>query len=263
VASEGLCQGLVALVTGAGSGIGRAVSCLIAKEQAEAIALVDVNEAGARHTEALLAPDWGGKALVLQADVARSTEVDDMINHVVDEFGRLDCAVNNAGVRGDRVEIADCSDDEWQTVMDTNLNGIFYCLRAEIRAMKAGAGGSIVNISSSVFSKPVPGLAPYCSSKFGVVGLTRVAAGESTPHNIRVNAVLPGATVTPLQQGYRIQNPALAPRTEHMPMKRFGEPGEVAEAVVWLLSSRASYVHGETLMVDGGTSAFTLPAGQE
>jgi NAD(P)-dependent dehydrogenase (short-subunit alcohol dehydrogenase family) len=255
-----LATGKVALVTGAGSGIGRAIAMLLAEEGARSIAVLDVNESAAVETASLLG-DWNCETLVIEADVANSHDVNSAVDRIMSEFGSLDLAINNAGIRGDPVQIADCPDALWQSVIDTNLSGMFYCLRAEIRAMRDHRGGSIVNISSGVVADPVPSLGPYTASKFGVAGLTRAVAGECTPHNIRVNAVLPGSTDTPLQREYVAMNPAAARAANRLPMRRFGQPREIAEAVVWLCSDHSSFIHGATLLADGGSHAFAIPTG--
>jgi len=249
---------MTSLVTGAGSGIGRAIAQALAAEDAEAIALLDVNYQAAEETASLLA---GGpsRTLVIAADVGRPGDVNDAVDQLVREFGRLDCAVNNAGIRGDKTDVADYTDEQWHSVLNVNLNGMFYCLRAEVRAMRTAGHGTIVNVSSGVVEDPVPGLSAYTASKFGVIGLTRAVAGECSRYGIRVNAVLPGSTITPLQQDYLLRNPEAARSAEEMPLGRFGQPSEVAEAALWFCSERSSFVHGATLLVDGGSHAYALP----
>ncbi len=258
VSTAALASGMTSLVTGAGSGIGRAVALAFAAEGAEAIGLLDVDRDRAMETARLL-KDWSGRTLVIAADVGRAGDADAAVERVVEEFGRLDCAVNNAGIRGDRTDVADYTDEQWHSVLNVNLSGTFFCLRAEVRAMRSAGHGAIVNVSSGVVMDPAPGLSAYTASKFGVVGLTCAVAGECTPYGIRINAVLPGSTSTPLQQDYLRRNPEAARSAESMPMGRFGEPAEVAEAVLWLCSPRASFVHGARLLVDGGSHGFALP----
>ena len=164
-------------------------------------------------------------------------------------------AVNCAGVRGPMAPVGDLAADEWRTVMAVNLDGVFWCMQAEINAMLAG-GGVIVNIASGAVTEPHPGLSAYGASKAAVVHLTRTAAVEYAGSNIRINAVLPGRTRTPMLEDYYRRNPGAASRAlESAPMKRLGEPSELAETIVWLCSDRASYVAGVALLVDGASHA--------
>ena len=253
---QGLVEGLVALVTGAGSGIGRATALLCGAEGARAVVVSDVDEESAAQTAKLLSND-GHEAVAVRTDVSDARDVEELVSSTVERYGRLDCAVNNAGVRGKLSPLADYSDEEWRRVLGVNLDGVFFCLRAEIRAMRAGGGGAIVNISSGTTADPKPELGAYVASKFAVLGLTRVAAGETAMENIRVNAVLPGSTRTTMMEQYLALAPTLeAEVTAGMPQGRLGRPEELAEAIVWLCSPRSSFVDGVTLLVDGGVHSF-------
>jgi NAD(P)-dependent dehydrogenase (short-subunit alcohol dehydrogenase family) len=253
---DGLVEGKVVLVTGAGSGIGRATALLCGNEGAAVVVVSDVDEVGAVETAQLL-EKGGREAMAVRTDVARVDEVDALIDTVVERYGRLDCAVNNAGVRGRAARLGDCTVDEWRRVVSVNLDGVFYCLRAELRAMRANGGGAIVNISSGTTADPKPELGPYVASKFGVLGLTRVAAGEYAIDNIRVNAVLPGSTRTPMLEEYLSLDPSVEAQViAGMPQQRLGRPDELAEAIVWLCSPRSSFVNAVTLLVDGGLHSF-------
>ncbi|HLM72370.1 MAG TPA: glucose 1-dehydrogenase [Polyangiaceae bacterium] len=247
------CVGKVALVTGAGSGIGRATAILLAKEGAK-VAAADINEEGARVTVRAIEAD-GGAAIAIKVDVSRAEEVDRMVSAVMEAFGRLDCAHNNAGIIGDLAPAADCTEENWDRVLNTNLKGIWLCMRAEIRQMlRQGGGGSIVNTSSiwGLVGTPM-GVPAYVASKHGVAGLTKAAAAEYIQSGIRINAVCPGAIRTPFTDAVfaaRPETEAFAIAAE--PIGRLGLPEEVAAAVVWLCSDAASFVVGSLFSVDGG-----------
>lgn len=244
--------GRVALVTGAGGGIGRATARAFAARGAQ-VAALDIDAAAAATTvdEVKAA---GGTAEVFPVDVSDATAVDDAVHAVVDRFGRLDYAHNNAGVEGEVTRLADVTQADWDRVIRINLTGVWLCLRAEIKAM-AGRGGAIVNTASAsgLVARP-GGLSTYVASKHGVVGLTKAAAVDYAADGIRVNAVLPGPIATPftadLPQEIKDQLTSLTP------IRRFAQAEEVAEAVVWLCSDAASYMVGAALAVDGGVVAY-------
>jgi NAD(P)-dependent dehydrogenase (short-subunit alcohol dehydrogenase family) len=255
---EGLVENKVVLVTGAGSGIGRATARLAGEEGAAVVVVSDVDESKAMETVRSM-QEAGYEALAVGTDVSDVDQVNSLIDTIVERYGRLDCAVNNAGVRGRAIRLGDLDDDEWRRVQSVNLDGVFYCLRAELRAMAHAGGGAIVNISSGSTADPKPELGAYVASKFGVLGLTRVAAGEYAMDNVRVNAVLPGSTRTPMLEEYLSLDPtAEAKAIESMPQQRLGTPDELAEAIVWLCSPRSSFVNAVTLLVDGGLHSFSL-----
>ena len=236
-------QGKVALVTGAASGIGRAVAQAFVRERAHVIA-ADINIC-----------DVDG-AVPARCDVTKPGEAEALVARAIDEFGRLDCAVNNAGIEGARGPVAEYDDAEWMRVMNVNLCGVFFCMKHELRAMRQQGAGAIVNVAS-IFSLRGATEAPaYVASKHGVLGLTRAAALEMAPQGIRVNAVCPGYTQTPMVMDRGMQarrDPAAMARiVAREPMERLGSPREIAEAILWLCSDAASFVTGEALAVDGG-----------
>ena len=251
----GLALDKVALVTGAGSGIGRATAVLFAAEGARMVVVADIDGSSASETARLIETS-GGAAEAVRLDVSEPTAARGVVDRLVEAHGSLDAAANCAGVRGPLAPIGELAADEWRTVMAVNLDGVFLCMQAEVGAMLAGGGGAIVNVASGAVTEPHPGLSAYGASKSGVVHLTRTAAVEYAGSNIRINAVLPGRTRTPMLEDYYRRNPGVEARAlQSAPMKRLGEPSELAETIVWLCSDRASYVAGAALLVDGASHA--------
>jgi NAD(P)-dependent dehydrogenase (short-subunit alcohol dehydrogenase family) len=240
----------VILVTGAASGIGRATALALARAGARLV-LGDVAAAGediAREARAL-----GTDAEFLRTDVTRQVDVDALVARAIARHGRLDCAVNNAGIEGVLRETADYPEETFERVIDVNLIGVWRCLRAEIPAMLRGGGGAIVNTASVAGLVGAGAFSAYVASKHGVVGLTRSAAIEYAKAGVRVNAVCPGVIDTPMLDRLETERPALREALLAMkPMGRLGRPDEVAAAVVWLCSEAASFVTGHALAVDGG-----------
>jgi NAD(P)-dependent dehydrogenase (short-subunit alcohol dehydrogenase family) len=250
----GRVDGKSALVTGGGSGIGRATALAFAREGAKVV-VADLNADGGRETVDLIERD-GGQAVFVRADVARAAEVEAMVRAAVEAYGRLDCAFNNAGIGSTGVPLQDETEEEWDLLLSINLKGVWLCLKYEIAQMLTQGGGAIVNTASVAGLTGLRGSASYVAAKHGVVGLTRTAALELAQRNVRVNAVCPGLIRTPLV-GRAI---ARMPGREAMllasePVGRYGEPSEIAEAVVWLCSDAASFVTGHPLAVDGGWMA--------
>lgn len=239
----------IAFISGAASGIGEACARLFVEEGATVI-LADMNaERGS-----LLAGELGHKASFITCDVTNETQVSDTLDKIVEQHGRLDCAVNSAGVTGDPAPLDAMSLDDWQRVLSINLDGVFICLKHQLRRMQRHGGGAIVNIASGAGVIPVPNMASYCASKHGVLGLTKTAAKENVNNGIRVNAVLPGSIKTPMLD----KTLALGAEVEKMilnsvPCGRFGEATEVAQSVAWLCSDRASYISGDAMSVDYAT----------
>lgn len=251
----GLVEDKVALVTGAGMGIGRAAALAFAREGARVV-VADRDEAAGEETAAAVRKD-GGEASFVPTDVAEEDQVEAAVAHCVRVFGRLDCAHNNAGITGAAGLLHQIDRAGWDRTIAVNLTSIFLCMKHEIgRMLEQGGGGAIVNTSSGAGLIAVPGLSPYCATKHGILGLTKTAAVENARSGIRVNAVLPGSTDTPMLQKIMAGNPEIEKmiRTS-APSGRFGTPEEIAEAVVWLCSDRASYVSGESMLVDAAAVA--------
>jgi NAD(P)-dependent dehydrogenase (short-subunit alcohol dehydrogenase family) len=243
--------GKVALVTGAASGIGAASALAFAAAGAR-VAACDRDLAGAEATAKLIA-EAGGEAIACSVDVTDADQTQAMVERVVEAFGRLDCAHNNAGITGATAPLDRYAVSEWDKVVAVNLTGVFLCLRAEVPAMKAGGGGAVVNTASFSGLVAVPRIPAYVASKHGVVGLTKAAAVEFGRTGVRVNAVCPGSTRTPMVDGFtggdaRIEEAMAAVS----PMNRLAEPEEIARTVVWLCSDEAAFVNGHSLAVDGG-----------
>jgi 2-dehydro-3-deoxy-L-rhamnonate dehydrogenase (NAD+) len=239
-------SGKVGLVTGAGAGIGEACAHRLARAGVR-LAVVDIDRDRAER----VARELPGDAIAMTADVAEPGQVEQMVADVVAHFGRLDIAVNNAGVGGERAPTAEQSDAGWRDVLRVNLDGVFYCTRAEIKAMRTNGGGSIVNIASVLGSVAFAGSVGYVAAKHGVVGLTQTAALDHAPDHIRVNAVAPGFIATPLLKANMDSDEQALVGSLH-PLNRLGNPEEVAEVVAWLASDAASFVTGATYSVDGG-----------
>ncbi len=250
---SGLLEGKCALVTGAASGIGRASALAFAREGSR-VMLADVDEGeGERAAEAIR--EAGGEARFARADVTREDEVEAMVRETVDAFGGLDSALNNAGMTGAAAPLHGLELEEFERVIALNLVGVFLCMKHEIPAMRDG-GGAIVNMASGASLVPTPGLAPYCASKHGVLGLTKTAALENARTGIRVNAICPGSTDTPMLQAAMAADPQVRKMIlSGQPGGRLGTAEEIAEAAVWLCSDRASFVTGHSMLVDGGAVA--------
>jgi len=246
--------GRVALVTGAGSGIGRAAALAFAREGARVV-VSDRDREGGEET-ARLVDRAGGRALAVPADVTAAAEVEALVGRALDAFGRLDCAFNNAGVEGRGVPAHEHTEQDWDRVLAANLRGAWLYLRAEVAAMLPRGGGAIVNAASVLGLVAAPNAAAYCAAKHAVVGLTRAAALDYARSGIRVNAVCPGYIRTPMIDRVVARDPeAEGKMLMAEPIGRLGTPGEVAEAVVWLCSDAASFVTGHALAVDGGLVA--------
>jgi NAD(P)-dependent dehydrogenase (short-subunit alcohol dehydrogenase family) len=248
---RGLVQKRVVLVTGAGSGIGRACALAFAKDGATVV-VVDQDEMHGIQT-ARMVETVGGSAHFIRCDISEANEVQHMIESVLGRFGRLDVAVNNAGIEGVKSSTVDCTLRDWDRVMAVNLRGTWLCMKYEISAMLKQGVGAIVNCSSIAGMVGYADSPAYSASKHGVVGLTQSAALECARSHIRINAVCPGVIQTPMidryVQGDERVRKGLADRE---PMGRLGNPSEVADAVHWLASDRASFVTGVALPVDGG-----------
>ena len=244
----------VALVTGGSSGIGRATSLAFARQGAR-VAIADREPTGAAETARMI-EDIGGSATVFEIDVTKAAEVASLVERVVQTYGRLDCAFNNAGIGGKVAKTADYPEEEWDRIIDVNLKGVWLCMKYEIPVMEKQGSGAIVNTASIYGLAGAAGYIAYNAAKHGVVGITRTAALEYATAGIRINAVCPGYIRTPMTQPGIDANPEFERKmVSQTPMGRMGMPEEIAEAVVWLCSDAASFVTGHTMTPDGGYMA--------
>ena len=246
-------QDKVVMITGAGSGIGRAAALMYAKEGAQVV-VSDINPKGGEETVKMIT-EAGGKASFIAANVAKLEEVEQLIKQIAEQFGRLDIAVNNAGI-GDfnQKKTAEHPVDSWDRVIAVNQTGVFYCMKEELKQMMQQKSGSIVNISSIAGLRGLPNNLAYVASKHAVVGMTKTAAMEYAKHGIRINAVCPVFTLTNLFKPEYFGDKAEKLR-EGIPMKRYGTADEIAEAIIWLSTDKASFVTGHIMSVDGGKTA--------
>lgn len=247
-------DGKVALVTGGGSGIGRATCLAMARENAKVV-VADIVVEGGQETVRLI-KDAGGEATFIRADVSQAPEVEALVKQTVETYGRLDCAFNNAGIEGPVCSTVEYTEEDFDRVVAIDLTGVWLCMKYEIPAMLQNGGGAIVNTASVAGLVGFQGLSAYVASKHGVNGLTKTAALEYAKAGIRVNAVCPGVIETPMVKRAFEKSPGMeegVPTIE--PVGRLGQPEEVAEAVVWLCSDAASFVTGLPMAVDGGLVA--------
>ena len=248
-------QDKVAIVTGAGSGIGRAAARLFAREGAKVV-VADWSEEGGKETVAIIEED-GGQAALCRVDVSNEAMVKAMVDFAISKYGRLDYAHNNAGIdQIGRDPIHKVEESVWDKVVDINLKGVYFCMKHELAHMLVQGSGAIVNTSSGAGINGVPGMTAYCAAKHGVVGLTRSAALDHAREGVRINAVCPGLVDSALLEETFEQSPEL--RDVYcglQPMGRMGLPKEVGDAVLWLCSESASLMNGAVVTVDGGYSA--------
>ncbi len=251
----------VAIVTGGSGGIGRATALSFAREGAR-VAIADVFVVGGEETARLIR-EKGGEATFFKADVSNPREAEALINRVVETYGRLDFAHNNAGIDGAQASTAEYPVDTWDRVIAINLTGVWLCMKYEIPQMLKVGKGAIVNTASVGGLMALTKISAYIAAKFGVIGITKTAALEYAIQNIRVNAICPGWTDTPMtvreaqQAGIGLEE-FKQMAASFVPVKRMGTPEEMAEAVVWLCSDAASYVTGHALIVDGAITAGWL-----
>lgn len=248
-----LLEGKTALVTGAGSGIGRATATVLAREGA-AVLVADINEAAGRETVRLI----GNEAHFVRADITDPAAADALVAEAVRLWGRLDAACNNAAIEGKLGRLVDQSDEDFTRIFDVNVRGCFNCLRAELRQMLEQGHGAIVNMASGAGQIGVPMMGLYAGTKHAVVGLTKTAALEVARTGIRVNAMLPGMVDTPMTRE-RLY-PGQAEILNFAPAGRPARPEEIADGVAWMLSDRSAYMMGSSIVVDGGVIAGSPPA---
>ena len=238
----------VAIITGAAGAIGRATAIRFAKEGAQ-IVVADIGEEAGEETANIIKEN-GGEAIFVQTDVTNPDHVENMVNLAVEQYGKLDILFNNAGVTIEEQKIPDVTLEEWQKVLDINITGVFLGMKYAIPRMKSGS--AIVNTASVAGIKGQKLLSAYTASKSGVIALTKAASTEFGRQNIRVNAVAPGVIDTDMIEDWR-NSPKWPVLSKANALKRIGKPEEIANAVLFLASNEASFITGETLIVDGGT----------
>jgi len=246
-------EGKVALVTGGSTGIGQSTALTFAREGSKVVVVNSRNVERGQETVSLI-KNAGGEAIHIKADISKAGEVEAIVNKTIETYGRMDFAFNNAGV-GDKLALtADLTEEEWDHTINVNLKGVWLCMKYEIKQMLKQGAGAIVNMSSIIGLVGLKGSPAYTASKGGVIQLTRTAALEYAQSGIRVNAVCPSFVATPLNKSLLANTPELEKtiKTVLHPVGRLGEPEEIAEAVVWLCSDRASFITGHAMAVDGG-----------
>ena len=251
----GILDGKVAVITGSGSGIGRASAQKFAEEGAKVV-VADVNMEGGEQTVELI-KQAGGESTFVKCDVSKAAEAEALIKAAVDTYGRLDCAFNNAGIEGDSATTINCTEENFDRNYEINLKGVWLCMKYEILQFLAqGDGGAIVSTASVAGLVGVKGAPAYVAAKHGVVGLTKTAALEFATKNIRVNAVCPGVIETPMVKRLTGgSDKGMARVAKWQPVSRLGQPSEIADAACWLCSEEASFVTGHAMPVDGGIMA--------
>lgn len=247
-------QNKVALVTGGASGIGQVTAYALAQAGAKVV-VADVNAAAGEATAQIIR-DKGGHALFIQTDVGNAAAVQSLIHTIIHTYRRLDCAFNNAGIEGLPTRTADAHEDDFDQIMRVNVKGVWLCMKYEIQQMVEQGGGAIVNTASVAGLVGAHSLPIYAASKHAVVGLTKSAAVEYARKGVRINAVCPTVIRTPMvERGLAALPQFMDVVKQSIPMRRIGEPEEVAAAVLWLCSDAAKFVTGATLTVDGGFTA--------
>jgi NAD(P)-dependent dehydrogenase (short-subunit alcohol dehydrogenase family) len=244
--------GKVVLVTGAASGIGRAIALAFG---GACVVVADVSIDGGHATAAMIVEN-GGKALFVQSNVTRAGDVEALVDKTINYYGRLDFAINNAAVEEERQPLADADDEQFDRIMNVNVKGVWLCMKYQLRQMLKQGGGAIVNMAGVAGLVGLPNHAIYAGSKHAVVGMSKSAAAEYAREGIRVNVLCPGAVKTPMLARLVERDAGSEKRLKAShPMGRFAEAAEIAQAALWLCSEGASYVNGHEMVVDGGYTA--------
>lgn len=245
-------KGKTAIITGGGSGFGQETAIKLAQQGAN-IAIVDISAENGQKTIELLENE-GAEAIFVRADVSNSEDVKNYVAETIKAFGQIDMFFNNAGISGSGVRTLECSEDEFDSIVNVNLKGAFYGLKYVGQEMLKTGGGSIVNTASLGGVVGMPTLGVYSATKHAIIGLTKTIAGEYGRENIRINAIAPGTNETPMVKAFPAE--AIEAMAADVPMGRLGQPEEVADVVVFLLSEKASYIHGSVISIDGGSAAL-------
>lgn len=245
-------QGKTAIITGGGSGFGRESAIKLAQRGAN-ISVVDISQEHGEET-VKLCKELGVDAIFVKADVSKVEDVKRYVSQTVEHFGKIDMFFNNAGISGSGVRTLDCSEEEFDAIVNVNLKGAFYGLKYVVNEMLKTGGGSVVNTASLGGIVGMPTLGPYSATKHGIVGLTKTIAGEYGRDNIRINAIAPGTNETPMVKAFPPE--AIKAMGDAVPMGRLGQPHEVGNVVAFLLSDEASYIHGAVISIDGGSAAL-------
>ena len=242
------------IITGASSGIGKATALEFAKRGAKVV-VSDINEVGGQATKNEIVA-MGGQAIFIKTDVSNVKEVDALIKKCIEEYGQLDHIINNAGIGQGLFFFDQITDEHWHKTIAVNQTGVFYCMRAALKVMKEQRKGTIINTASAAGTGAASRMGAYAASKHAVVGMTKTAAVEYGKFGIRVNAICPTVIETPMGDSYLANDTSLQEMMrQSVPMKRFGQPAEVARTICWLCSEDASYLNGVALPVDGGFTA--------